>query len=195
MPHGPTARLFVAVELPSHLRAELTRWARAAALAARTGGGRLRTLDPEQLHITLCFLGEQPVGKIGAIAAAVAAACAEAPAVDELALGAPLWLPRRHPRALAVEVHDDDAGALAALRDALARALATACGFEPERRRFHPHVTVARLRAREAPRDRALPATPALSFRPRAVALQRSWLTSPEATYETLATHALAGVR
>jgi RNA 2',3'-cyclic 3'-phosphodiesterase len=193
MPRGVTARLFVAVELPAQMRAELAHWGHAAARSVRTSGGRLRALDSELLHLTLCFLGEQPVGEIGAIDDAVAATCGQAPPIGELELGAPLWLPRRRPHALAVEVHDDLCE-LAALCGALARALAAACGLEVERQRFHPHVTVARLRPREAPGERGLPATPALSFSPRSVTLRRSWLTSPEVTYETLATHALAAV-
>jgi RNA 2',3'-cyclic 3'-phosphodiesterase len=187
---GATARLFVAVDLPPPMRAEIARWARGAALNARSSGGRLRLLDPELLHVTLCFLGEQPTGRIDAIAQSVASACAVP--VGELSLGAPLWLPKRRPRALAVELHDDAEGALESLRDALVRALATAGDIVPERRRFRPHVTVARLRPREAPSERGLPATPNLSFAPGSVTLFRSWLTPTEAVYEGLATHALA---
>jgi 2'-5' RNA ligase len=192
MARGATARLFVAVDLPAAVRAELARWGRAAALSARTSGGQLRTLDPELLHVTLCFLGERPVGEVAAIEGALAAVCLEAPAIGALSLGAPLWLPRRRPRVLAVELHDDAARALESLREALARALAAVCGFQVERRRFHPHVTVARLRSREAPGERGLPTTPALSFSPSTVTLYRSWLTPATATYEGLASHDLA---
>jgi 2'-5' RNA ligase len=190
MTRGATARLFVAVDLPAPVRAELARWARAAALSARPSGGRLRLLDPELLHVTLCFLGAQPTGRIDAVAQTLASLSA-AP-VGELSLGAPLWLPRRHPHALAVELRDDAEGALAALRGDLARALAPVCDFAPERRRFRPHVTVARLRPRDAPSERGLPATPALAFLPQSMTLYRSWLTSAEAVYEGLATHSLA---
>jgi RNA 2',3'-cyclic 3'-phosphodiesterase len=189
MTRGATARLFVAVDLPAPVRAELARWARSAALSSRSSGGHLRLLNPELLHVTLCFLGEQPTAQIETLAQCVASVC-PAP-VGELSLGAPLWLPKRHPRALAVELRDDAEGALGSLHDALVRALAATCDFAPERRRFRPHVTVARLRPREAPRERSLPATPALSFSPRSVTLYRSWLTPTEAVYEGLATHAL----
>ncbi len=64
--------------------------------------------------------------------------------------------------------------------------------MEGRRRRFRPHVTVARMRPSEAPRERGLPPTPALSFTPRSVTLQRSWLTPTEAVYEGLFTYALA---
>ncbi len=113
--------------------------------------------------------------------------------MGELSLGAPVWLPKRTPRALAVELHDDAQGALGVLRDDLVRSLVAIDALEPEHRRFRPHVTVARLRSREAPRERALPATPALAFVPRALVLYRSWLGPTEASYETLAESALAG--
>ena len=128
MAQGASARLFVAVDLPSVVRRELTRWARGAASSARASGGRLRVLEPETLHVTLCFLGSQPVGAIDMIAQAVAGAWGEP--VGELALGAPLWLPKRRPRALAVELHDDVRGGLRALRDAVARELDAVCSFE-----------------------------------------------------------------
>ena len=79
-----------------------------------------RLLDPDSLHVTLCFLGNRPVGEIEALDEVLAAACAEAPPVGELSFGAPLWLPPRHPRALAVELHDTPDRALEALHEALA---------------------------------------------------------------------------
>jgi 2'-5' RNA ligase len=192
MVRGASARLFVALDLPAPVRAELVRWGRAAGLSTRAGGGRLRVLEPESLHVTLCFLGERPVGEIGALGDALAATCATAAPVGSLALGAPLWLPPRRPRALAVELRDDAAGALAALRGELMRALAAVCDLEVERQRFHPHVTVARLRPREAPGERGLPVTPGLTFAPASATLYRSWLTPSGATYEGLASHRLA---
>ncbi len=149
----------------------------------------MRLLAPESLHVTLCFLGSTPVGEIDAVADLIAGT---AGAVGELSLGAPVWLPRRNPRALAVELHDDAQGALGALRDDLSRALAAIGVLESEHRRFRPHVTVARLRSREAPHERSLPATPALAFVPRAVVLYRSWLGPTEASYEALAESLLA---
>jgi RNA 2',3'-cyclic 3'-phosphodiesterase len=162
---------------------------------------QLRLLDPDSLHVTLCFLGNRPVGEIETLDQVLAAACAEAPPVGELSFGAPLWLPPRHPRALAVELHDTPDRALEALHGGLAGVcdLPAAAAFhgpsravESRRRRFRPHVTVARMRPSEAPRERALPPTPSLSFTPRSVTLRRSWLTPTEAVYEELSTYALA---
>jgi 2'-5' RNA ligase len=150
----------------------------------------VRVLDPELLHVTLCFLGNRPVEEVPAIGEALEE-CARG--VGELSIGAPLWLPPRRPRALAVEVRDDADGGLAALHDALAQALAKACGYEQERRRFRAHVTLSRMR--ESPRGqvgaRALPPTPALSFTPASVVLYRSWLSPAGALYEALAARTL----
>lgn len=185
----------MAVDPPVPVCVELARWARGAASAARAGGSPiggegLRLLEYELLHVTLCFLGERPVGEIEAIGEAVGACAAP---VGELSLGAPLWLPPRRPRTLAVELHDDEHGALQALHDEVALALASVCDFEPERRRFRPHITVARMRAQNAARERALPATPALSFVPRALVLYRSWLSRSAASYEAIRTTVLSG--
>jgi RNA 2',3'-cyclic 3'-phosphodiesterase len=161
---------------------------------------QLRLLAPDSLHVTLCFLGNRPVGEIEALDEALTATCAEAPTVGELFFGAPLWLPPRHPRALAVELHDTLEHALDGLHGALAAVcdLESAATFgagramEGRHRRFRPHVTVARMRPSEAPRERTLPPTPALSFTPRSLTLYRSWLTPTEAVYEALFTYALA---
>lgn len=195
MTGAPTARLFVAVDPPEGVCEQLAAWARGAVrgLGLRGGAGKtspVRVLSPELLHVTLCFLGDRPVGEIAAIGQALEE-CAKG--VGELSIGAPLWLPPRRPRALAVEVRDDSAGGLAALHGALVQALARACGYEQERRRFRAHVTLARMR--EGPRGSAsgdaLSATPALSFTPASIVLYRSWLSPAGASYEALATRML----
>jgi RNA 2',3'-cyclic 3'-phosphodiesterase len=212
-----TARLFVAVDPPEDVRRELAGWARSA---LRAGDGQirkkasLRVLDPELLHVTLCFLGNRPMGELDSLGAQLAA-CGK-PA-GELSVGAPLWLPVRHPRALAVELHDDR-GRLVRLQAEVVAALEQVSGWQPNgggrtgerdakgRRRFHPHITVARLRRgatdrRSIPRsghtaessigqhERVLPPTPSLSFVPRELVLYRSWLSPEGASYEAIASH------
>jgi RNA 2',3'-cyclic 3'-phosphodiesterase len=208
MTRGATARLFVAVDPPAEVREELLAWARRA--LTRTSRGRsprahgdARVLEPEALHLTLCFLGSRPVSEIETIADALEN-CATS--VGELALGAPLWLPPRHPRVLAVEVHDRDGG-LERLHGAVCGALADATDWQPERRRFKAHITVARVRGARRERGRrrprrgegasasapervsepSLPATPQMRFTPAAVVLYRSFLSRSGASYEALA--------
>jgi RNA 2',3'-cyclic 3'-phosphodiesterase len=194
MRRGATARLFVAVDPPASVCEELAAWARrVTATLGRDEHGpgppSLRLLAPDLLHLTLCFLGSRPVGEIAALADALEP-CAEA--VGELTVGAPLWLPHRRPRTLAVEIRDPD-GELAGVQTCLSRTLAAAGSWEPERRRFRAHVTVARVRGRRAlaPGDVTLPPTPRASFEPRTLILYRSWLTSDGASYEEVASCAL----
>jgi 2'-5' RNA ligase len=197
MSRGATARLFVAVDPPPDVCEELAAWARAAAtgLGLRAGrGGRapLRLLAPDTLHLTLCFLGSRPVSEIDAIGGALRSCSTH---VGQLRLGAPLWLPPRRPRALAVEVHDG--GGLATLHAEVSRAIAAVSDWEPERRRFRAHVTLARLGAgfrwRSRGEEPELSATPQLRFTPNAVVLYRSWLSRGGASYEPLVTSELNG--
>jgi RNA 2',3'-cyclic 3'-phosphodiesterase len=187
MSHPATARLFVALDLPGELREELSSWARLALRGAVHG---VRVLDPELLHLTISFLGSRPVQEIEPLSALIESLAQ--PAIGEASVGAPLWLPLRRPKALAVEVHDDS-GALAALHRAVSAQLAAARldSAAPtrgaRRRAFRPHVTVARLRDGAAPRERALAPTPARSFIAQRLVLYRSWLSPEGASYEALA--------
>jgi len=161
----------------------------------------MRVLPVQSLHLTLCFLGSRPVGEIAALAAALSSY--EGPTC-ELSLGAPLWLPARRPHALAVEVHDRE-GELTRVQSHLSEVLERAGSWEPERRRFRPHITLVRIaRGTYAPRGshrgrapgapQPLPATPGLDFAPEAIALYRSWLDADGASYEPLARNELVPV-
>jgi 2'-5' RNA ligase len=232
MSRGATARLFAAVDPPAAVREQLASWARevSAALRGQAGsvgrsgalagaGGRaqdakLRLLAPETMHVTLCFLGARPVAEIGALATTLEQC--EVPQAGELSLGAPLWLPPRNPRSLALEIGDGE-GWLELLQRAIVEAFAQAIAWEPDRRRFRAHVTVGRIgrgkpsRSGRASQSRGrgsavgkgggeeadargpfLPPTPQLSFTPGAVVLYRSWLDRQGASYEALATRELA---
>jgi RNA 2',3'-cyclic 3'-phosphodiesterase len=188
----PTARLFVAVDPPPEACARLSAWARELARAASGAGWPLRVLSPDSLHLTLCFLGGRPVAEIDALAASLAPACGP---LGELRVGAPLLLPPRRPRALAVEIHDDG-GELAALHARLVAELAAVSDWQPERRRLRPHITLARVRgAVRGARARApamLPPTPGLAFTPRWLILYRSRLDPAGASYEALSRCRLA---
>jgi 2'-5' RNA ligase len=204
-----SARLFVAVDPPEQVASQLAAWTRAAARERLSGGGSqqqaLRVLDPELLHVTVCFLGERAVDEIPALEDQLTM-CERAPV--ELSVGAPLWLPPSRPRALAVELHDKD-GALARIHaEVTSRLEATdpapldqtlaRRGASAKPRRFHPHITVARMRAdgrgrrSHSPSDKGgeplLAPTPSLSFTPADLVLYRSWLSPEGASYESLCT-------
>jgi|GEM_PF-818272 len=199
MSRGATARLFAALDPSLEVREELVAWARGAAAgwssrAAGAPGQQARVLDARSLHLTLCFLGSRPVDELDALVPALGS-CATP--VGELSVGAPLWLPARRPRALAVQIHDRD-GSLARLQSRLSDALAEASDWRPERsktgkRRFRAHITLVRISAGKTRTHRAgeeLPMfapTPQLRFTPESIVLYRSWLEPSGATYQALA--------
>lgn len=148
---SPRARLFVALELPDRVREGIVAWA-GEALADPA----LRSSAPESLHVTLAFLGYLPEKEIPRLREIVEAARRPAPT---LALGDPVPRPERgRPRLFALPVASPGTDELQAeLREELLAARL----YEPEKRPFWPHVTVARVRREERGSKR-----PARVFRP-----------------------------
>lgn len=178
-------RLFIALDLPDGVRDALAAWAR------QEVGDRsdLRRIPSDALHLTLVFLGDRPIGHVDAILEAVTAV-ADGPI--PLGLGPPLWLAPRHPHVLTVEI-TDPAGALAALHGRLEARLGSAIGWEPERRVFRPHVTVARVRRGARVRPVGLQAPAPMRFGGEAVSLYRSHLDGAPPRYEAVGRVVLPG--
>jgi 2'-5' RNA ligase len=173
-------RLFVALDLPEPVRAELARFRDAAADPAFW-----RPVPDASLHVTLAFLGQRPEEDV-AVVGAVLGALGPRPA-PALALDGALLLPPRRPRVLTAALDDRDR-ALGALQAELADSLAAAGLYEPETRPYRPHVTVARAVARARP-PRSVDAAPEpLAFTAGRVVLYRS---RPGSAYEPLAVREL----
>jgi 2'-5' RNA ligase len=182
VPGDERVRLFVALELPLQVRDALVSWRSQAA----GGAGGLRLIAPEDLHVTLCFLGWREASETAAIEEACAQTVADHTPPSELELGPAVWLPPRRPRVLAVELIDDG-GTVAGLQSALSSVLEQGGWYVPEKRPFRPHVTVARVgRGGRAPRDE-LAAPPGPGFAAAGVTLFRSRLSPGGARYEALA--------
>lgn len=133
---SPRARLFVALELPAQVRSAIVAWGREA-----LSDPALRLLAPDSLHITLAFLGWLPEKEIPRLAEIVAASGGPAPRIE---LRDPVPVPPRgRPRLFALPA--DSPGAVS-LQAGLEERLVEARLYEPEKRPFWPHVTVARVR-------------------------------------------------
>lgn len=133
---SPRARLFVALDLPDEVREGVVAWGR----EALTDPG-LRPVAPESLHITLAFLGHRPEKEIERIAAAVEESAGPAPWVE--LRDAEQRPPRGRARVFALPAISPGAEALQA---GLEQRLVEEGFYEPEKRPFWPHVTVARVR-------------------------------------------------
>jgi 2'-5' RNA ligase len=133
---SPRARLFVALDLPDEVREGIVAWG-GDALADPA----LRPVAPESLHITLAFLGYRPEEEIERIAAAVEESAGPAPWVE---LRDPEQRPPRgRARLFALPAISPGAEALQA---GIEQRLVEEGFYEPEKRPFWPHVTVARVR-------------------------------------------------
>jgi RNA 2',3'-cyclic 3'-phosphodiesterase len=139
-PTGARQRLFVAVPVPGHL-VEFVREAQGL-LPCLPG---LRFLRPEQLHVTLAFIGEVGEGKAAAARAVVESVPADMGGSG--VFGGFLLLPSpRKARVVALSI-TDEGGAFAALYERVMSGLEAAGVMKREKRPFRAHVTVARLRS------------------------------------------------
>jgi RNA 2',3'-cyclic 3'-phosphodiesterase len=184
---SPRARLFVALDLPQDVRAGLVDWQRTA-----LADPALRVLRPEALHLTLVFLGYQNEKDVKAIAKEAFDVDSQAPAVELVRepVGVP---PGKRPRLIALAANSDET---VALQKQVEERLVEGRFYEPEKRAFWPHLTVARVKP-EAPKSRkpALITTPPHPlpehmfrfFRPARLVLFKSHLRRSGAEYEALA--------
>ena len=187
---SPRARLFVALELPATVRERIVGWQR----AELTDPG-LRVVPEANLHITLAFLGYLPEKAIGSVAEVVNAIQSPAPRI-ELA-SEPVAKPRGRPRLLALEATSP---ATVKLQAELEAELAERRLYEPEKRPFWSHLTVARVRpegrgskrpARLEKRPERLPEALREPFSAVRITLYRSTLRPQGAEYAPLAQVAL----
>jgi 2'-5' RNA ligase len=133
-------RLFVAVELPDHVKERLAK----VVAELRACRADVRWVDVNAMHLTLKFLGNVEARELGGIDEVLArVAGAAQPTRGRLCdIGSFPHISR--PRVLWVGVQTTD-DRLATLHAALGEAM-NGIGFATERRRFHPHVTLGRVR-------------------------------------------------
>jgi 2'-5' RNA ligase len=135
-------RCFVCVEIDPGIRKSLGAWlTRLRALAPR-----IRWVDNAALHITMKFCGEIEPKKLIKLQAAMeqAFSAARIPPFDLEISGVGAFPGWRQPRVLWVGLGGDD-DQLYRLFEVVEKA-GNAVGLERERRPFHPHVTIARIK-------------------------------------------------
>lgn len=129
--------MFIALDLPEMVREDIADWGETA-----LADPALRRVPAESFHVTLAFLGNRPTADVEQIAEAMEEA-ADRPVLMEL--GGPVGRPPRgRPRLVALPVLH---GPVPGLQERLSEILSFEGLYEPEKRPFWPHVTVARARA------------------------------------------------
>jgi 2'-5' RNA ligase len=184
---GRRARMFVALDLPEEVRTPIAGW-RDGLMADRD---ELRPVPAAALHVTLAFLGWQDEAAAERIAAMAfeAADGIGAPLLTPVGVRA---VPPRRPRLFALDLADEG-GRAGSLQGAVTEALGAAHVFEPERRPFWAHVTLARVK--RGARSEQLPAEPeppGQPFTAPELTLYRSTLRPQGAVYDPLARTELA---
>lgn len=144
---SPRARLFVALDLPERVRQGVAEWGR-----RELRDPALRPVREQSLHVTLAFLGWKPEKAIGELSEIVRESAGPA---ASLRLGDPVQRPERG-RARLFALPVDSPGAIE-LQAGLEERLVAARLYEPEKRPFWPHVTVARVRKEERGSKRPAP--------------------------------------
>ena len=184
-------RLFIGVELQPSQRAAcaaVTRDLQARVREARVRGD-VRWIAESNLHITLWFLGHLDERRGAAVQDSLVRPWSLASFAFSIG-GVGAFPPSGPPRILWVGVPDGAHGLRAIYTDLSHRL--EPLGFEPERREYHPHVTIGRLkdiRPSDARRIRAVLASTATIAAPgevRALTLFRSHQSSAGSRYEAL---------
>jgi len=173
-------RAFLALDLPSPLVEAVTAW-QARALGGE--GAAVRPISPDALHVTLAFLGNRTPAEVDRATAILSSL--ETGAVPVRLRPAAVGVPRSKPRVIAFET---ESPAAVALQRSLAARLIEAGLYEPERRPFWPHLSVARVRGRvDLGRLPPLPREATERLFAVRVALYRSELRTQGALYRSLA--------
>lgn len=175
------ARLFVAMDPPDDVRAELA--------GIRFDLRGVRWLPPEQYHLTLRFLGDAPHEQVVAVSERLRGI--SGPEVELDVEGIDVFPSRRRPRVLVVRL--SEVPALRALQSNIEEAMED-LGFRPEDRPFTSHITLARFREVDTRRLEYLiesASVPPLRFGVDAFYLYESVLLPEGARYTRLSRYGL----
>jgi RNA 2',3'-cyclic 3'-phosphodiesterase len=148
-----TIRVFIAIDLPARVKEVLGRISRE--LAGGLAHGAVRWVRPEQMHLTLRFLGNTPAERLAAVQIALDETAAQH-APFTLSLGELGCFPdRQQPRVIWAGLTGDegtDSWRLPALKRTLDTHLAS-LGWEPETKPFRAHLTLGRVKDGRAVRE------------------------------------------
>jgi RNA 2',3'-cyclic 3'-phosphodiesterase len=178
-------RLFVAINFTSKDRQRMARSAR----KMREAELPVRWIEPDQIHMTLKFLGEVRPERVAAVEAAVARVASKTRPFNMRMGGAGAFPTTRRPKVIWLGA--DASPELRCLKHDIEWELAP-LGFEREVRAFHPHVTLGRSRvdARAGDFRGFEDLVAAMEFRAditvRSIDLMKSTLSTKGARYEKL---------
>ena len=141
-------RAFVAIKLDEKTIAALHR--AQASLRNKPSGQTGRWVRPEDIHLTLKFLGDVPTEAVPEITQALKIACAPSAPFDITLAGVGCFPNCRQPRVVWVGIKETVF--LRNLQSAVEEAV-NELGYPPEERAFSPHLTLARVERNAKPKE------------------------------------------
>ena len=138
-------RSFLAFELPPEIRAVISHVSHEIKKSLLD----LRCVKPENIHLTMVFMGNVHYEDLDQINKAVSSVCCRYGPFNISIKGAGVFGSRRSPRVLWVGL-DGDLERISYFRDALQKHLKP-FGIKQEKRRFSPHLTIGRFRKGDRP--------------------------------------------
>lgn len=133
-------RSFLAFELPPEIKEQI----RHVSEELKRSHMNVRWVKPENIHLTIVFLGDVREGDISAIAREIEQVCCGFHPFEIFLKGLGLFPDRRRPRVLWAG-YDGDIERMSDLRDVLHERL-TPFEIKEEKRKFKPHLTLGRFR-------------------------------------------------
>jgi 2'-5' RNA ligase len=138
----PKLRLFFALDTPGPIQSRIATVSR----TLQESGADVKWEPATKLHCTVKFLGDTDQNLLDTIIEKSSAIASSTPALQVRYRGLGCFPSLRDPRVVWIGM-EDIGGFLSSLQRALETSLAD-LGFEPERRTFHAHVTLGRVRGR-----------------------------------------------
>ncbi len=136
-------RSFVALEISDGVREAL----KALQQDLKKAGARVGWVAPENIHLTLVFLGDVFHSQIEPLAKSLDEVAAQTAAFSCDVAGSGFFGSPRAPRVLWIGVKDQD-HAVTGLQSRVEAAV-RGLGLKTEERAFHPHLTLGRVRTRD----------------------------------------------
>jgi 2'-5' RNA ligase len=186
-----TWRVFCAIELPSLVLEKISEHINRLRVAAPDSPASWSR--PENVHLTLKFIGEIAPNRVSDLSQAVANAVAGFSPFEIVIKDTGSFPKRGTPRVFWIGI-DDHSGQLAQVQAKLDEECSR-LGFEKEARAFNPHLTIARGRKPQGARALATAhkemGFPSTEIRVQELSVIRSELSSKGSNYTTISRHAL----
>jgi len=142
-------RVFIAIDIPQETKDDIARVQKQ--LSAKLKNSNARWIPARNLHITLKFIGETTYDKINGLKQTLHS-ISESKSSFVVSHKEFAFFPTlKQPRVLAIRFNDS------AELEALQQEIVSGCqtlGYSKERTRFHPHLTIARIKEKASIEDK-----------------------------------------